>query len=285
MKKAMVIFGTFFSASLLCFFSGCGVYDKMDLEKASIEISTLKTTTLDLSNIREAIENESNFFVELEDIELDIFNSEYFDDYLFRREKSNVNSVSLNSYMIVKPSEDKKSLLEEQIDLYYKNLLEEYSEKEDANEEVKEHLQNVMKQEYEGYLIYILSNDNEAVWEKIQESAYPLLFENVKETGLEEFGLSPKDISEFKAVTSNEDTSASFYIIIRPRNGKADNVKRAMTQYMKTLDKKWSTYLPDEYKLVKNHMDTEVGSYLVYIVSKDNQLVLNTIKNAVVKKD
>ncbi len=285
MKKTMIIFCGLFGVFLLCLFSGCGVYDKMDLELASREISILKTTVLDLPNIKEAIENDSEFFTELEDIEFDIFNPEYFDEYLLRREKSDVNAVSLNSYMIIKPSEDKKDLLEEQIDLYYKNLLEEYSQKEDASEEVKAHLQNVMKQEYEGYLIYILSNDNDAVWKKIKERSHPLLFENTKEAKLEDFGLSIKDVSEFKGVISSEDTSASFYIVVRPKNGKADNIKKSMNQYMKTLDKKWSTYLPNEYKLVKNHMETEVGSYLVYIVSKDNQLVLNTIKDAVVKKD
>ncbi len=285
MKKTMIIFCGLFGVFLLCLFSGCGVYDKMDLELASREISILKTTVLDLPNIKEAIENDSEFFTELEDIEFDIFNPEYFDEYLLRREKSDVNAVSLNSYMIIKPSEDKKDLLEEQIDLYYKNLLEEYNQKEDASEEIKAHLQNVMKQEYEGYLIYILSNDNDAVWKKIKERSHPLLFENTKEAKLEDFGLSIKDVSEFKGVTSSEDTSASFYIVVRPKNGKADNIKKSMNQYMKTLDKKWSTYLPNEYKLVKNHMETEVGSYLVYIVSKDNQLVLNTIKDAVVKKD
>lgn len=285
MKKTMIIFCGLFGVFLLCLFSGCGVYDKMDLELASREISILKTTVLDLPNIKEAIENDSEFFTELEDIEFDIFNPEYFDEYLLRREKSDVNAVSLNSYMIIKPSEDKKDLLEEQIDLYYKNLLEEYSQKEDASEEIKAHLQNVMKQEYEGHLIYILSNDNDAVWKKIKEHSHPLLFENTKEAKLEDFGLSIKDVSEFKGVISSEDTSASFYIVVRPKNGKADNIKKSMNQYMKTLDKKWSTYLPNEYKLVKNHMETEVGSYLVYIVSKDNQLVLNTIKDAVVKKD
>lgn len=285
MKKTMIIFCGLFGVFLLCLFSGCGVYDKMDLELASREISILKTTVLDLPNIKEAIENDSEFFTELEDIEFDIFNPEYFDEYLLRREKSDVNAVSLNSYMIIKPSEDKKDLLEEQIDLYYKNLLEEYNQKEDASEEIKAHLQNVMKQEYEGYLIYILSNDNDAVWKKIKERSHPLLFENTKEAKLEDFGLSIEDVSEFKGVTSSEDTSASFYIVVRPKNGKADNIKKSMNQYMKTLDKKWSTYLPNEYKLVKNHMETEVGSYLVYIVSKDNQLVLNTIKDAIVKKD
>lgn len=285
MKKVVIIFFVILSFSLLALFSGCGIYDKMDLEKASMEILALKTRTLDLSNIKETIENDSNLFTELEDMELDAFNQEYFEEYLFRIEKSNVNSVSLYSYVIVKPSEDKKDLLEEQIDLYYKNLLKEYSEKEDANEETEERLRNVMKQQYEGYLVYILSNDNEAVWEKIKESAHPLLFENPKEARLEDFGLSTKDITEFKGVTSNDDTNVSFYLIVRPKNGKAENVKKSMNQYMKTLDKKWSTYLPDEYKLVKNHMDTEVGSYLIYIVSKDNQFVLNTIKDAVVKKD
>lgn len=288
MKKIVIVFFMVFGTVFLGLFSGCGVYDKINLEKLSQEMATLKTSTFDLSKIQEAIETDSSEFGELENMDLDFIPSEYFQKdmgYLFRQEKSEINSVSMTSYIIVKPAEDKKDLLEEQIGFYYTKLLEEYSQKEDAKDEVKEHLQNIMKKEYNGYLIYILSNDNESVWRKIEANAHSILFENTKEAELEEFGILEKDVDEFKAVTSNQDTSASFYIIIRAKNGKADNVRKSMNQYMKELDKKWSFYLPREYELVKNYMNTEVGSYLIYVVSKDNQLVLNTIKDAIVKKD
>ncbi len=290
MKKIVILCFMVCSILFLALFSGCGVYDKIDLEKASKEIATLKTRVLDLTKIKEVIEKDSPNFGTLEDIEFDhlSINSEYIlkeSEYLFRQEKTEVNSIPLTSYIIVKPAEDKKELLEDQIELYYKGLLEQYSEKEEANEETKEHLKNVMKKEFEGYLIYILSNDNENVWKKIEENAHSLLFENTKEAKMEDFGIRSNDAKEFKAVVSNQSSDVNFYLIVRPKNGKADNIKKAMDQYMKDLDKKWSTYLPDEYERLKNHMDTEVGSYLIYIVSKDNPLVLKTIKDAVVKGD
>lgn len=278
-------------------FSGCGVYDSMDLEKAYNELAKLKTTTVDLETIQETLAKESSYFGILEDGKIEDLkiNLEYVAKKdgkpiaIIKQEKGEINSLPMTSYMILKPAEDKKGLLKEQVEVYYQNLLKEYSEKEDATEEMKEHLSDVMIKEYEGYLICILSNNNEEVWKLIEESAHSLLFQNTKqitEKELEtEFSVKSKDIKEFLAVIPTENHSASFYIIVRPENGKMDDVKKVLNQYMKSLDKKWSTYLPDEYKLVKNHMDTEVGSYLVYIVSKDNQLVLNTIKNAVVKKD
>ena len=146
-----------------------------------------------------------------------------------------------------------------------------------------------MIREYEGYVICILSNHNEEVWNLIKEHSHALLFQNVKRlqaTELEiEFSLNKDDLKEFLAVIPSQDTSASFYIIVRPTSGKVDDVKKVLDQYMKNLEKKWSTYLPNEYQLVKNRMDTEIGSYLVYIISKDNDLVLKTIKDAIVKKN
>lgn len=288
MKKIIITILVFFSILFITLFSGCGIYEDMDLETVSQKIATLETTSLDLENIKEVLENDSLEFGELEDINMDIFSKEFFMNevgYLFRQEKSDINSVSLTSYIIVKPEEDKKELLKEQIELYYKSLLEEYNKKENATEEIKNHLQTIMKKEYEGYLIYILSYNNDAVWKKIEENSHSLLLPNIKEATLDDFGLKKEDVKEFKAMIPSAENNISFYAIIKPKYGKADEVKRTMNQYFKTLDKKWNNYLPDQYYLLQNYMDTEIGSYLIYIVSKDNQLILNTMKDAVVKKD
>ncbi len=284
---------------ILILFSGCGIYTKIDLQKLKKEISTLKTTKVELSKIKEVLEQIE--LEPLEDIEIDTLeelhiNKEYiaYEDkkaqLIFKQEKrSDINTVPLTSYIIVKPAEDKKDLLQKQIDEYYQDLLKEYSEKEEAEQEIKEQLENVMKKEYEGYLIYILSNDNEKVWEQIEESSHALLFENTKELSLEsfakQFSLEEKNIEEYQALISSKKEESSLYIIVRPKDGKIETVKKRLDQYMKDYEKKWSTYLPQEYALIKNRMETEIGSYLVYIVSRDNNAVLNTIKNSVIKKD
>ncbi len=298
MKRIIQIVVALTITCILILFSGCGIYTKIDLKKVEKEISTLKTTKIELSKIKEVLEQTEE---PLEDIEIDDLeelkiNKEYiaFENkkakLIFKQEKKNdINDFSLISYIIVKPAEDKKDLLEKQIDDYYQNRLKEYSEKEEAKPEIKKQLENVFKKEYEGYLIYISSKDNDKIWKLIEESSHSLLFENAKELSLEDFtkqfSLKEKEISEYQAVVSSKKEESSMYIVIRPRDGKVEPVKKRLDQYMKEYEKKWSTYLPEEYNLIKNRMETEVGSYLVYIISRDNEAVLNTIKNAVMKKD
>lgn len=300
MKKILKILFVICSISTLVLFSGCGIYDKIDLNKVKKEIQELKTVKIDLSKIREILDDKDTFG-ELEEIDekrLSDFNIdlEYIQkvngklELIFKQEKNNeINTISMSSYIIVKPAEDKKELLKKQIESYFANLLQEYNEKVNATEEGRKKLQGIMKKEYEGYLIYILSDNNEFIWEKIEKSSHSLLFENTISLSLEQFSkifsLEQKDIVEYQAVMPTKDTSASFYVIVRPKRGKVEVVRKKMNQYMKELEEKWSTYLPEEYELVKNKMETEIGSYFVYIVSKENGTVLNTIKNSIMKKD
>lgn len=301
MKKLGISTLGFVIIILLTLFSGCGVYDKMDLKIVHQELMSLNSSVLDLSRIKEASSSLVEYFGELEDIEISMLDSlKINEDYIamennkasmvFKQEKKNdINTIPLTSYIIVKPAEDKKDLLEMQIDEYYKSIAEEYNQRDDAKEEIKDHLKNIMKKEYEGYLIYILSYDNESVWNFIEKNSHPMLFENVKQISLEEvskrFSLNEKNIDEYQAIIPTVENSASFYIIVKPKNGKTDIIKKELKRYMNQLEQKWSTYLPEEYRLVKNRMETEIGSYLIYIVSRDNELVLNTIKNTIVKKD
>lgn len=299
MKKIIQLVVALTITCILILFSGCGIYTKIDLEKTKKEIATLKTTKIELSKVKEVLEQEEQ--LPLEDIEIDALEELHIDkEYIayenkkplliFKQEKENeINTVPLTSYIIVKPSEDKKDLLAQQINDYYQKLLDEYSEKEDAKQETKERLENILKKEYEGYLIYILSDDNEKIWKRIEESSHSLLFEQAKELSLKDFikqfSLEEKYIAKYQAVVPSKKQESSLYVIVRPKDGKTEAVKKRLDQYMKEYEKKWSTYLPQEYELIKNRMETEVGSYLVYIISRDNATVLNTIKSAVMKKD
>ena len=66
-------------------------------------------------------------------------------------------------YMIVKPKEENKKILKEALDLYIERT------KENANKEDKTRYENVLKQEYNGYYVYIVSEDNENIFNQIKE--------------------------------------------------------------------------------------------------------------------
>ena len=74
-------------------------------------------------------------------------------------------------------------------------------------------------------------------------------------------------------------TSAEQYIILKPADGKEEEVKEAMDTYMTNLQQQWDTYLPLQAELVRNREETKVGDYLIYIISQDNAKVLDVIKN------
>ncbi len=290
MKKNSIILFVF-CILLLSIFSGCGIYSNIDLEEVKKEILELKTRKLDISKVKEVLKN-SSYFNSLEEVDINSvqnlgISKENIDTghgFLFMVENNEeFNSFSYTSYIIVKPVEDREDILKEEIDNYYKNLFEEYINREGATIEGVRHIENVMKKEYEGYFIYILSYNNEDVWKIIQENSHSLLFENPKELTLKEFSeiFSVKEeyISEYEAVLSENEDSVSLYVIVKPRSGKAESVKKSIDKYMNELEKKYET------DIINHRIQTEVGSYLIYIVSKDNENILNTIKNVIVRKN
>lgn len=135
--------------------------------------------------------------------------------------------------------------------------------------------------EYENYLIYINSSDNDSVITDIKNSNTPIFNEMLKAEG--EFfesttKISEDDLEEYLMQIPAMMTSSATYIILNPKEGKEESVKQAMEEYMANLEKSWEMYLPDQYDLVKNRLEVEYGEYLIYIISSDNELVLETIK-------
>ena len=66
-------------------------------------------------------------------------------------------------YMIIKPKEENKKIVKQALDLYIERKTEE------ALEEDKKLYENVLKEEYNGYYVYIVSDNNEEVFNKITE--------------------------------------------------------------------------------------------------------------------
>lgn len=65
-------------------------------------------------------------------------------------------------YIVVKPKEENKEIVKKALDLYIDRA------KGEALEEDKSKFENVLKEEYNGYYIYIVSDDNESVYNQIK---------------------------------------------------------------------------------------------------------------------
>ena len=61
---------------------------------------------------------------------------------------------------------------------------------------------------------------------------------------------------------------ASMYLIIKAKDGKVEDVKSKVEDYATKQENIWSTYLPDQYDLVKARKLNVVGNYVYLIISE-----------------
>ncbi len=262
MKKILLIITLIIS---LCLITGCG-----------------KTTTvesLDLSDLENRLDklNDGTFYPSLIDTDsMEEFSSSLTYIYDFEYEElfgidntlvsANESSIKYNSdtkqlLAIIKPTES---------DVDIKKSMDSFCDK----------LESCLVTEYEGYLIYISSDDNKAVLENIKNTKAKI-FNNMLALDDELFesttGISPDMVDEYLMKMPMMMTSSSTYIIVKPKAENYDEVKSLLDKYMESLESTWEMYLPDQYDLVKNRLELSYGDYLIYVVSSDNDLVENEI--------
>ena len=72
--------------------------------------------------------------------------------------------------------------------------------------------------------------------------------------------------------------NGNFYAILKVSDKNMDTVRDQMNNLFSVLESQSNLYSPDAVKLIKNHLETEVGNYLIYIVSEDNNAMYEIIK-------
>ncbi len=94
------------------------------------------------------------------------------------------------------------------------------------------------------------------------------------------WNIDTSSLSAYIAKMPMMNVKASMYAILKPTNGKAEEVKAQMETYLTSYEEQWATYLPDQYELVKNRAFEEINGYLVYVISEDNEAFLNVVRQA-----
>lgn len=72
---------------------------------------------------------------------------------------------------------------------------------------------------------------------------------------------------------------ANMYIVYVPKEGKEDDCKKQIDNYLSVLEDNFNLYNPEEARLIKNHTTEKYGNYYIYVISEDNNLVIDKIKN------
>ena len=102
-----------------------------------------------------------------------------------------------------------------------------------------------------------------------------------KEDILKVFDIEDKYYDEVLVKTSMVvATDTTEYIIIKPKNAASKNhIKEKISKYYENLENKWKDKNIENYYLVTNRLEREYRGYLIYIVSYDNDLVMELFKS------
>ena len=237
----------------------------INLENISKEIDQLKTLKFEISNTNKIIDESKAYKSTLKEY------YEYdFSDFGLQRSwidefKIYYHEKNKQLFMVFKPNLDKTSDVTNAIEKFLKD------KKIPAT-----------KEEYDGYIFYISSNDDKKVISKIKQSqvkVFDILQELNKEEIKEKYGIDSNLYKEYKVKTAMIIKSdVTEYLLFYPKNQvSAKEIEKAMDKYYQEKEEKWAGN-EENLNLIKNRYTGNYNGYLVYIVSKDNDLVLQLLR-------
>lgn len=180
-------------------------------------------------------------------------------------------------YLLIVPKKDSKEELKKKVDQYFDKL-----EKQDFDKEQKNIIDNRREFEVDGILVYLINSKGIEAEKIVKDSKVPLfsMIMNLTDDNLESMiGMKKELLEEYVVYIPMAIVNTNLYMVLKPKEGKIDEVKKQAETYMKSLEETFETYLPDQYEIIKNRKETTYGDYLIYIASEDNERVLRTIKN------
>lgn len=237
----------------------------INLENISKEIDQLKTLKFEISNTNKVIDESKAYRSTLKEY------YEYdFSDFGLQRSwldefKIYYHEKNKQLFMVFKPNLDKTSDVT--------NAIEKF---------LKDKKITATKEEYDGYIFYISSNDDKKVISKIKQSqvkVFDILQELNKEEIKEKYGIDSNLYKEYKVKTAMIIKSdVTEYLLFYPKNQvSAKEIEKAMDKYYQEKEEKWAGN-EENLNLIKNRYTGNYNGYLVYIVSKDNDLVLQLLR-------
>ena len=83
------------------------------------------------------------------------------------------------------------------------------------------------------------------------------------------YGINTQNVENVIGKMPMMNVQASMYLLIQTKEGTAETVKAELDQYATKYEEQWSTYLPEQYELVKQRKTGVKGNYVYLIVSEN----------------
>ncbi len=87
------------------------------------------------------------------------------------------------------------------------------------------------------------------------------------------YGISTDDLLDYVAYMPMINVSAEEYFIAKVAEGKMDTVEDGIMKRQSDLETTWSTYLPEQYELVKDYTLIKKGDYILFAIAPDTSAI------------
>ncbi len=92
------------------------------------------------------------------------------------------------------------------------------------------------------------------------------------------FDLDTELFEEYFIKCASNETEGKFYAIVKVDDANKQEAKSAMNAFFNVLITRNSMYTPEVVKLYEDHVETQVGNYLIYLVAEDTDAYLDIVK-------
>ncbi len=242
--------------------------EKLDLDLIASEIDQLKTVKFDINEADNIVTNSKAYDTSKlkEYYEYDYKNMLKLDSNNIAEIKFRYNKDNKQLFLVVKPKENQDETVKNAINSFIStNKIDCYAA------------------DYDGYHFYINSTNNLAVMSKAKQTqirVFDILREYKKDDIEDKFGIDTSWCSDYMVKNAMIVSKVTGYMIIKPKNSSdAKKIDKAMEEYYQNLESKLTEENDNEkLNLVQNRYKGVYNGYLVYIVSRNNSLVMDLIK-------
>lgn len=99
-----------------------------------------------------------------------------------------------------------------------------------------------------------------------------------KDTLSSYFQVDTANVEEVYGKMPMMNVHASMYVLVKAREGKAEDVKQNLETFGQSYEEEWSSYLPEQHELVQNRKIGIVGDYVYLIIAENADELVKLIK-------
>ena len=119
------------------------------------------------------------------------------------------------------------------------------------------------------------------LWSSMEESLELPAMMEVDDDALDFlYGIDAADLESYVGRFPMMNVHATEFFMAKVKDGKMNDVKKALETRQSNLDQQWSQYLPDQYALVKNYKLVVNGNYVLFCVCEDADTVVDLFNDA-----